>query len=344
MSLHGLKKAVARLPQQLSSSGSELPEILKHLEGILDAGEKALDVLLAQSKLYSENLIGMVDSSIGILMGYDKDPKELSDLRIRLLQDAKANQHRITKPSTEMKEQLAVTRKVIAKRNRKKLDCDRFAGTMQKHEEVDSVVRASPSHQKKSAETMTSLQISQQEYTQQNGILEQKLPLVIEVLKKFLNLMLTQEHAFQLKSMAALMAFCESLAHKVNTTISPDALQCSAIVSTWRSPFMECKQAAEEGIEHLRTSKVPGMSMSETVVKTQALPFRDKTTSAHAIPPSSYSDRLSVPVQGTASTDADHKPSLPVQPFADIGSSHAAEQDIPPAYDGPVQANTDSKH
>ena len=317
MSLHGLKKAVARLPQQLSSTGSVLPEELIKLEHTLDAGEKALDVLIAQTKAYADALTGLLDSSTGVLVGYNKDVTKLSEVRTSLMQSAESHKHRIIRPSTNMKQHIAELRKVIAKRNRKKVDCDRFAASLKKHGEASGQDKKVDDLRSDHAKATT-------EYSQQNTILLQQLPKAINVLAKFLDSMLNQEHIFQMTTYKTLREYFEPLATQLHITTSPEALKSEAIVQAWKSPFIECKQAAEGGIDLIKMSKVPTMSMTQTSRPTRIPAGKSTSTIEHNVAPLTYD-----------------KPPMPMRPDQAGSSSHDVGE--PPAYDGPMKHMGDHK-
>ena len=270
-----------------------------------------------QTKSYADALNALLDASVGLLVSYEKDAKQLSEARIQLLNNAEASKLRIIKPCKNMKDHLATVRKVIAKRDRKKIDYDRFTTAVHKQQAATTGVHDSPAHKAKLDEAHRELQNSTAEYEKENLILREQIPKVLAILRKFFSTMLEQEHIFQAETLKLLKDFYEPLAQISHISNSEKSLQSQAIVETWRSQYMECKQAVEEHLDIIRSSKIPAMTMSQTG-KTDGM--------VSVAPPAFVSD------QPGPSHAQEHKPSLPTRP-----GQLNTDADAPPDYVGPSQ-------
>ncbi|KAJ3129147.1 hypothetical protein HK098_002388 [Nowakowskiella sp. JEL0407] len=276
MSLKGLTKAIARLPQLIASKtgngdddpvyvdletrfkklDSNMKRLNEDAKKFKDAMTAMLDHQHSMASTFAEFYGPIVSSGTPVtndatsqdypsnVRGFDSAApqqtidraKELSENMIRardtLLPDLDVIERRIIMPTTELLAIFSSVKKLMVKRDHKRLDFDRHTDGFKKlKERSDRDVK----DEKKMAQIEIQLDLATREYNALNDLLVQQLPMLLELAIPFVDPCFKTLYWYQLKAHHSLYkVFYGTLANKTNLEQS--------VLSGFEKSFVDVEQ------------------------------------------------------------------------------------------------------
>ncbi|KAL6931676.1 hypothetical protein ACO0R3_003141 [Hanseniaspora guilliermondii] len=231
MSFKGFGKAISRAPQQFKykiNKGYQTEDpVYEDSERRFKEIETETKKLNEMSKKYSAAVNDMLNHQIGFSKGIEEifkpisgkmsDPNStvsednpegieaciayreiVSDLQRTLKPDLDLIELKVVRPAQELLKIINYIRKMLTKRQHKKMDLDRHMNTLQKYEVKTSGLDVKPKDEEKLYKAQAEVEMAQQEFDYYNDLLKEQLPVLFEMQNEFLKPMFVSFYYMQL--------------------------------------------------------------------------------------------------------------------------------------------------
>ncbi|KAL6927891.1 hypothetical protein ACO0SA_004514 [Hanseniaspora valbyensis] len=231
MSFKGFGKAITRAPQQFKykmNKGYQTQDpVYEDSERRFKEIETETKKLNETSKKYSKAVNDMLNHQIGFSKGIEEifkpvsgkmsDPNStvpednpegidaciayreiVSELQRTLKPDLDLIELKVVRPAQELLKVVNSIRKMLVKRQHKKMDLDRHMNTLQKYEVKTSSLDVKAKDEEKLYKSQNEVEMAQQEFDYYNDLLKEQLPVLFELQNEFLKPMFVSFYYMQL--------------------------------------------------------------------------------------------------------------------------------------------------